>query len=156
MATKRPSKYERTEETTIIGLIETAHSIIEELRDELDDVIQNMEEHFSQTERFSRYQEAKDALDVCDVVDLSVPGVASDFFNRPYVHTYRAKPKASRSDRLEAANLRLNIARELLDEEIERVSDREDDYAAALYDFVNIVQELLDQTEGVEFPGMFG
>lgn len=155
----RTSKYGRIEETTILGLVEIARDEIEGLRDELDEAISNMEEHFSNTDRFARYQEAKDALDVCDVVDMDMPQEAGPFLETAQTFTYRAKPRASRADRLGLAIDRLYTAMEAVEGGIADAAEAVDNpegYVDALETVRDRIQEILDGVDGVEFPGMFG
>ena len=58
VAEKRQETVDKAE-----GLVAEAIEVLEELWQELDEIKTNMEEHFSETERYQRLEEIVDALD---------------------------------------------------------------------------------------------
>lgn len=167
-----------TTTSTISGLINDFYSISQELRDELQEWKDNIEEKFSGTDKYSRLEEAVGYLEeFCESEpDSNLPGCDEEF-SRTY---WPMKKKPSRADRMgeaidqaNAAIARLTELKEALEEKEEaRVAadmanddvasetgnpDAGEEIDTTIYD--DLISELEDHigtAENVEFPGMFG
>lgn len=149
----KTSKYDRMDVQTLAELIDTGRSIVEELRDELDEVLANLEERFSNTSRFETLSTTRDALgevadDICSHdLDEIVPGT--------HEFSYRVNPRASRADRRSDAVERLSSARDIISEEI---SERAEGASGLdeLEEISDMLERWIDTLEACEFPGIRG
>ncbi len=151
------SKSYKTQEykTTVSGAVSEAFGELQSLRDEMDEICGNMEEKFSQTERYQRYEEARGTLG--NYAD-SEPEAHEDVAERDVVCSVlvhvRKKASPSRSVRLSNAVSLLQAAAGSLEEWVETCEDT--DLEEEVDRFVTEIQEVADEVSQVEFPGMFG
>lgn len=145
---------------TIAGAIGNAISEVENLRDEMTEWKDNLEEKFSATEKYERVSEAADALeDVCNT-SLEIPELPKGMLDEVTWNTYK-KSKKSRRDRAGDAQLALQAAIEHVNNFIDEHDDDEDEcYKDSSLDdwklLVETLEEVNDNLDGVEFPGAFG
>lgn len=165
------------ETASVGGLIDEFYNTCQELRDELQEWKDNIEEKFSGTEKYSTLEESVNNLEgFCE----NIPEYEIDGFDSAAMHEYTRSPlkkKASRRDRMGHAMEAANIAVGLIEAEIEKIEtalgeandqDVESETGTghdvdALEATKDALTELKDQlendvseAENVEFPGMFG
>ena len=149
-------------EGTVEGFLEDAMSTVEELRDEMSEWRDNIEEGFSHTEKYERVSEAADAL---EVEAPEAPSSAEEVKCNTTIDTRRSA--GSRTARLANALNLLYAARDaaenhkglLESEQSEEQGGENDDLGDEIGDletFLGEMDDLISQLEGVEFPGMFG
>lgn len=172
--------------TTIEGAIADAYSELQELRDEMSEWRDNLEERFSHTDKYSQVSDAADALDQIADDAPEVDGPLGDITvtanhgrkastKSPYPRWLRRDNATSLMDGAISA-LEDHIA--TLDEKISELETAiEEATALADYKSVDSLTELKDQletekstaeelrdqldshkseAEAVEFPGMYG
>ena len=132
--------------------VSEAYSEFQSLAEEMRDWANNMEEHFSQTDKYSRVSEAADALE-----DLQEPDVPESVADIP-VTIQDPKPQKggySRSFRCSQAGSILMDCIAALEEvkNEEGVSDEKSDDADQL---MSELEQHQGDSESVDFPGMFG
>lgn len=164
-------------QSSISGLVNEFYSIAQELRDELQEWKDNIEEKFSGTDKFSRLEEAVNTLEeFCEnEPDTDLPECNEDFERT----IWPSKKKMSRADRMgeamdsaNAAVARLTELKEALEEKEEaRVKadldnqdaptdgnpDAGEEIDTTIYDdLISELEDHISTAENVEFPGMFG
>jgi len=153
--------------STIGGAIEQGLSIIEELKDEIEEVVSNMEqsEGLSQTSRYATLDETKSTLednyDAFDVHDLLADVPCT------YTEDQRRRESSTRQGRMDNALAALNAARDAaqtwmddnpLEDAIgtrEELDEREEALSNA-EEVINTLDERIGNLESCEFPGMYG
>lgn len=151
MATRPISTYQRG---TVCGIIEDAKSTCEELRDELQDWLDNLPENLqggekadSLQEAISQLEEAISALEEAEgCEEQSVLDLELDYTSLAYPRsTYM-----SRAKRLEVGTFALNALAEFNFEDAVLSADAHD----AAESLLNSVTEANDAIGSVEFPAM--
>lgn len=154
--------------STISGAIETGFSIVEELKDEIEEVVGNMEqsEGLSQTQRFATLQETQSMLeDNCEA-----PNDQHELWadvECTYSEDQRRREGSTRQGRLDNALSALGAARDALEawkdeqdldtatgtrEELEELDAAIDQAGTMIDELDNAISNL----ESCEFPGMYG
>ena len=164
-------------QSSISGLVNDFYSIAQELRDELQEWKDNIEEKFSGTDKFSRLEEAVNTLEeFCEnEPDTDLPECNEDFERT----IWPSKKKMSRADRMGEAMDSANAAVARLTELKEALEAKEEARVKADLDtqdaptdghpdageeidptsYDDLISDLGDHigtAENVEFPGMFG
>ena len=164
------------ETASVGGLVDEFYNTCQELRDELQDWKDNIEEKFSGTEKYSTLEESVNTLDnFCE----NAPDYEIDGFDAGAPHEYTRSPlkkKASRRDRMGHAMEAANIAVGLIEAEIEKIEsaleeandqDVESETGTghdvdaleatkdALTELKDQIENDVSEAENVEFPGMF-
>jgi chromosome segregation ATPase len=167
----------KTEMASVGGLIDEFYSTCSDLRDELQEWKDNIEEKFSGTDKYNTLEESVNNLEgFCE----NVPDYEIDGFDASAQHEtirYPLKKKASRRDRMGQAMEAANIAVSLIEAEIEKIenaleeandqdvesetgTDHDVDALEATKDALTELKDQLEndvsEAENVEFPGMFG
>lgn len=142
--------------STVGAVIGDAYSMLSELRDEVQEVVDNMPENLQQSSRAETLSEAANCLDNADS-EPDVPEFVADL-EVTYAQDQR-KRYHSRADRRDEAVSMLSGAVSALEEFIsterhgDKAAEEENDEAQTLLDEV---QEMIDNADGAEFPGMRG
>lgn len=139
--------------------IADAYGELQCLRDEMREKAEALEEKFSGTEKYQTCSDTVDSLDeYCD----EEPEMGSDFATMEITYHEMTKRKGcSRALRCSNAVAALNAAKELAEEQVEELESDEDRGKTGdalleeLEGFVEIVGNVIDSAEGLEFPGMY-
>ena len=129
--------------TTVDDAIRSAFSIIEDLANEVREVVDNAADtNFASTQRIQTLEETADTLEQHTEADVPDALQAIEVTVVTVV-----KRRQSRADRRDEACSYLAAVIDLLNE-------REDDTEAE--ELAGELQEIQDEWEGAEFPGMYG
>ena len=151
---------------SVLGLIEGAYSELEALRDEVQEIVDNASEGLAQTQRIQTLGETADALYGADDVPDVPDAVAT--LRCTYTEDQRKSKSTSRASRCAEACTLLEAAVGELDDFISTAEDKLCDMTdegekealeQSKYEVEELrdtVQELLDNAQGAEFPGMYG
>lgn len=173
-----------THTASILGAVEGFYADIEELAGEIGEWRDNLEEKFSQTEKYSNVSECADALE-----NISDSGNAPDILSEgddqecSYQHGKKSSSKSPyprwlRRDNavnplrsaIEAIETRLehlnesieacdDLSPEATKEELDTADanrDRFQEQRDELEEYKNSLEEHAEAADGVEFPGMYG
>jgi len=147
MATVKMIKYSATVE----GAISDGYSALQDLAQEVRDVVDNMPENLQSGSRADALNEAADALEY--LTEPSIPDVIKDL---PVEFEYKPTParKMSRRVRRDEAtriiDMAVSSAQSWLDDADDDHPDRDE-----VETFIQEAEELRDEADNVEFPGMF-
>jgi len=153
----------------ITDALDSGRSQLEELRDEVREVFDNMPESLQGGDRGQRLEECASTLDevdnvmFCDELSDSARSDGNDALGgRRFQFNTSTKKRMSRRDRCDEAT---NLLRAALDE-IQQALDEDDKlplseqrYADARDEIesnVDEIEALCDAAEGADFPGMYG
>lgn len=159
----------KTESYCVADAVSEAYGIAEELRDEMTEWRDNMEEKFSSTDKFSRVSEACDVLEGLDEPSEPACGAATEIRFDVQKDLRKSRALVTRPRRRDYAMMLLDgafqaiesridaideatFAEEVTDEETEKLETEKDE----LETYQDEIERLKDELEGVEFPGMFG
>jgi len=156
----KPSKRAVVVTGTILAAIEGGRSLLEELRDECQEVVDGLEERFSGTARYETMSSTVDVLDFVDDGEPELPDEAGDF---GISYTEDQRKNLSRAARRDNAVNMLSAAADGLREwASQEQEDHQDDSDWDESDVTN-AEEVADQleewvgnAEDAEFPGMMG
>jgi hypothetical protein len=143
----------REEEITIEDAVSEGWGIIEELAQEMRDAADNTPESLQQGGVGAMRVEAADALE--NISEPEVPDSLKEIKIKVMrrVRTPKQQMKMGRRTRLDEAVNVLSAA-------VSHLEDMGDDTAEAVKDdadqFAQDVQAMIDEADGVEFPGMYG
>ena len=152
---RRPTYKPQAQQTTIAAAVGDAFSAIQELRDEMVESKENMEEKLSHTDKYARIEECIETLESeCD----NEPDVPESVQELPVTYSEMVPARrgrgTSRATRLSNAIGMLEAARDYaqawLDEE-----DRGDG-ASEVESMVQDLENAISSMEGADFPGMYG
>lgn len=154
--------------STIAGAIETGFSIVEELKDEIEELLSNMEqsEGLTQTQRYATFEETKSVLeDAYEMID----DIHELFADLPctYTEDQRRREGSTRRGRLDNALSALGAAKDAVEswrceQDIDSATGTQeelDELEAAIEnadEVINALDERIGNLEGCEFPGMYG
>lgn len=143
------------QETTVGAAVADAFSEFEQLQSEMQDWFDNMPENLQSGSKGDQVQEAADALS-----NISEPSVDEKLAELKVTYASDMKAKSRNDRRNEVVNM-LNAVIEALDAEHDRIdtdeTDKQDhDRQEAIETLKDEVQQMIDEAEAVEFPGMFG
>lgn len=130
------------------------YSIMEQLRDEVRDAADGLEDNFSSTARYEQLREAESALD--DLVDSPVftGDLPEQVLNTMVSYAPNDKKRLTRNERRQNAIAALNAAldslRNTLDDQDSTLSE---DNEAVLSDVIGELEQAESDAESVEFPG---
>lgn len=141
-----------TDSDTVGEVISTSFGEIESLADEMTSWADSLEgTNLENSDKYSRIREAEDAL-----ANISEPVVPEEIEDKTVTYSIqipKSKTKStSRAVRLANVIGMLDAVGQLC-YEFSAESDEDDDEAE---DLANNIQSIIDEIEGVEFPGMFG
>lgn len=152
-------------EVTLEDLFNDAKSIVEELKNEMEEWAGNMEG--TSLENTSKYQSVSDARDTLeygldDLERIDIDAVQEDVLTRKVTvnefHKY-GKKLPSRADRLGNATEALNVVvteLRLFVEELYEHEEGNEDAIALLEQTADDIEEAIGNVESVDFPGMYG
>lgn len=169
---KRGKNVKCTEDAT--SAIEIAVSAFEELKDEMGEWRDNMEEKLSHTDKYERVSEAADSLEEVhsntedalstvssniDKLDLGTETKAIYFEYVPY-----GRKSASRADRMSNATAALEsgidalegMVSELNEDTIRKDSEANADALVEVREALDELRNQIDEANSIEFPGMYG
>lgn len=163
---KRPRKYQ-TIKTTLGSAVESSYQSLEELCGEMEELRDNLEEHFSSTNKYDMASTA--ASELCEAQNtVEIPDEVSKRDVSFSVVLPRSKRKSlSRADRCSNACACLEAALEVLNREKDELdiaraengdgylSEDQEELLDSLNGAIEEMQPLLDNAQAVEFPGMF-
>jgi chromosome segregation ATPase len=132
-----------------------AFSEIESLRDEMEEWKSSLEgTNFEQTERYSRIEEAQDTLDDALNSQPDVPDSLAGLEVEWHEGVKKSKRRGpSRAARLGNASNAIGAVIDLLTDKDSEDPDAGADETTSL---LSQLEEIRDNIDGVEFPGMFG
>lgn len=150
------SKY-KVREASLADAANEAYSELQSLGEEMREWADNLEEKFSNTERYSRVSEAADTLE-----GLNEPNYPDWASNTKVQITELVKPprrqsRASRRD--DACSILescMDACQEWLDEHTEVKEGADLELSGEIEQLKDDLENLKDEAEGVEFPGMYG
>jgi hypothetical protein len=138
--------------STVLACIEGGYAELESLQQECQEIVDNATEGLSQTQRIQTLEETASALYNADSPP-DVPEFLQDV-EVTYTEDQRKSKSHSRATRCSEACATLSAAIEGIQNWLDTNEDSEDrDEAEQL---LSDIQELADNAEGCEFPGMFG
>lgn len=150
---------------TVADAISEAFNELQSLGEEMRSWADNIEEKFSQTDRYQRISDAADTLESLEEPPFDGDGIAAKYVARiiralPEVEIYkligRSKRRGpSRADRCSHACGTIEQCMSIIEENINDLGD-DNDHKYALESLRDDLKRLKDDAEGVEFPGMFG
>ena len=166
------AKQKYSEETcTILDAVTHGMGILQCLRDEVQEIVDNAPVGLQDSARISTLRESVEALDgYCDdEPDALAEGVDREIVVRTLLPLRKGRG-LSRNSQLANALIYLNCAVDSVNEEIEALEtvvkqkqdDKEDDAESdeaqieALQEYVTEIENVIEGVEGCEFPGMFG
>lgn len=138
---------------------------LEELKDEVEDVVNNLEEHWSQTSRYEMLSEANDALtagfdqiyeidqlvEELDALDNSILDASIN------LNLWQGRYVSSRARRLDNIVMQLEAAKDHLESSIPDDEDEtKSDLREKLEALVDAIGNGTDEVQGINFPGMYG
>lgn len=170
-----------THTASILGAVEGFYADIEELTSEMQEWRDNLEEKFSQTEKY------QNVSDCADVLENITPGDAPDELGEgsdqecSYEHGKKSSSKSPyprwlrRDNAVNQARAAIDGIQSRMDElqterdefDLEEVDEKDleaheqkcsdlDDRIQSLEEYKNTLEEHADEAEGIEFPGAFG
>jgi hypothetical protein len=146
--------------TTLVDAISSGYGEIGELANEMSDWRDNLEDKFSQTQKYSDVGEAADTLaDHRD--EPSMPDIIEKALGTTELSVGISVPRsrrqsASRATRLDNAISHLQVAIEYL-EEVKDDEAHPQELRDEIEGYCGELQQTVDNLDGaVEFPGMFG
>ena len=137
-------------DTTVSGAIDTAFTVMSELRDELQEWYDNLPEPFQNGDKGNQLQEAIDGIS--QYAD-DPPDPDSDLGDLPVTVRSDRKPE-SRSQRRDDATVYLTSALEALEAHADTL-DEEDEKREGIQELVDTLNEANDAFQDVTFPGMY-
>lgn len=166
-----------THTASILGAAEGFYNDIEELASEMGEWRDNLEEKFSQTEKYSNVSECADALE--NITDSgNAPDILSEGADTEcsYQHGKKSSSKSPyprwlRRDNatnmaraaIEALEARIETLREepennedASDEAMDLIKEQREEQASELEEYKQSLEEHADEADGIEFPGAFG
>jgi hypothetical protein len=140
-------------ESAVDGIVADAFSTLEELGGEMREAYDNMPQSLQGGDVGSRRNEAASTLEGLSQPDAPdcVAQLAVTYFTMPPKRRY-----VSRSARRDEATTMLSAVVEALDAWMDDDANAEHDGRDGVDSYRDGVQALLDEAEGVEFPGMYG
>lgn len=140
---------------TVLGCIEAGYSDLAELYNECQEIVDNAPEGLSETGRIQTLGETADALSSADS-QPDVPEFLQDVVVT-YTEDQRKSKSHSRASRCGDACMYLSTAIEGIEAWVAfHPDDASGDKRDEAEELVSELQELLDNAEGCEFPGMYG
>lgn len=143
--------------TTVEAAITDGYVRLQEIRDDLSNTIDAMEERMSNTSRYANYEEIRDALDsnVDEVPDVSG---AVGGLKMAYVNDTRARESSTYAVRLDNAIAMLSGALATIDDWLEENSDEdeedetdEDEGFVEVTEFRETLEGVIDELGGLSF-----
>lgn len=148
MPKQKRTKREPIAVTTTVGdAVSTCFSELEELGSEMREVCDNTPENLQGSDLYSRRETAADALE-----SISEPDVPSDLQDVPVAFTVMPSRRSSRAQRCSDATRYATEAIEALN----AYAEEHPSGADTIEGVVDEIKSMVDEAEGVEFPGMFG
>jgi len=147
-------------ESTIAGAWEDGKSIIETLAESMREWADNMEEKFSQTQK---YETVSTTADTLENIDVTIPDEFEGEENKKFIFKYqtfylspskqRHRSRANQcADACEIWIALITYLDQIADDEKEYTKEERD----AASQMSSDVQNAIDEAEGCEFPGMYG
>lgn len=154
MARKR---FKITEQTsTVSGVVADVASELEELAQEMRDWADNMEESFSHTDKFQQVSDVADTLEYVDL-DIEVPRIVEDLTVKYMIHSPYGRKGASRSMRRDNFVMALEAAQGIAQLELDSgVWEEDSDQPDEIEEFIQALDDIIGELQGVDFPGAFG
>ena len=154
------SKYKTQKETGSVGdAVSSGFGELESLRDEVQEIVNNASgTGLENTSRIQTFEETASSLDGVDS-EPDVPAILEGTqVGYIVMVSRRGTSRAVRcSNAVSALQAAVDAANDFL--EVERgkpEAERRDELIDEVEEFSNSVQEVIDNAEGAEFPGMFG
>ena len=149
---------------TVGSFLDDGKSIIEELRDEMQEGLDNMSgTNLESTGKYSVYEEAVSLLDdICgnlDGVELpeSVQGLPAETMEERRKSLSRSRRIGNGISMLEAVSGELQEKIEsLVQKDRDEMIDEEQDFLSSLEEAYEAIQSAADDAGSVEFPGFYG
>uniref|UniRef100_A0A6M3IYI7 Uncharacterized protein n=1 Tax=viral metagenome TaxID=1070528 RepID=A0A6M3IYI7_9ZZZZ len=147
---------------TVGSFLDDGKSIIEELRDEMQEGLDNMSgTNLESTGKYSVYEEAVSLLDdICGNLDgVELPESVQDLLAET---TEERRKSLSRSRRMSNGISMLEAMVQVLEERIQELlekktlSDTEQEEVSASEEATDAIQSAADAAGSVEFPGFYG
>jgi hypothetical protein len=155
MAKRAPKTYER--ELTIEDAIFEAYGELQSLGEEMREAYDNTPESLQNDGVGAARGEAADNLENINEPEVPTLLQGEKFKMKWTVRVHPPSKRLSRSDRRYEAVETLNQVVAFLEEIQESEGDNySSDEKQAASDFVDEVQQMIDEAENVEFPGMYG
>lgn len=135
-----------TIEEGVAGVYQDIGELAQEMREWAD----NLEEKFSNTDKYQRVNDAADTLE--NYIDEDV---VPEWLSHEIVvkYTFISKRRLSRADRCSNA---CTLAQAIIDKLEEGILWLDADKAEELVTLRDNLQQLIDDCQGVEFPGRYG
>jgi hypothetical protein len=146
----KPSKCAGT-----VSSITDAVSELESLAEECREIVDNSGEKLAETQRIQTFSETADTLE--GISEPSIPDVISgDGISYIEMVPSRKGRGTSRSTRRDNAVNVLQAALDAAEDFLDDEENEEHDERSDVEMFVSEVQDIIDNAEGCEFPGMYG
>jgi molecular chaperone DnaK (HSP70) len=133
--------------STVADIISESFSELESLGEEMRERYDNAPENLQATEVNQRVEEAADALEA-----LSEPEVPECVAQLPVTFSFKPQRRQSRPDRRNQATERLSLAKSAIEDWQEEQEEEHEDVDTLLEE----IQQLIDDADNIEFPGMRG
>lgn len=135
--------------TAASDLIEQAVELINDLRDETQDNVDNMEEKFSGTDRYQRYSDAVDSLTQASEALEEFEDDDKSFLEKLEIeHIVFRAPGNKKVSRLEQAKERIQMVNDFMDQQHEAGDEDQDEVFTSVRD---TLERVMDDLDAVEF-----
>jgi len=134
------------------GAIEDGYSRLAELRDECQEIVDNASDGLRETQRIQTLDETANTLSETDS-EIDVPETIAELIVN-YTEDRRKSKSHSRATRCSEATELLSAAKSVAEEWLlENEGTNEGDEVQS---FIDELDEMINNAEGCEFPGMYG
>lgn len=133
----------------ISTLVSAAYSLFNELNDEVGEVVDNAQG--TGRENTGRIQILSDTRDTLDSICGEEPEVPEGIAALDVNWTWKAKKRPSRADRLNEAVAMLEVVIDAINMEGDAENPDEE-----MADFIDALQQAIDEASNCEFPGIYG
>lgn len=149
-------KYQ-TREASLADAANEAYGDLQGLGEEMREWADNLEEKFSNTDKYQRVSEAADTLEGLNEPDYPDWANATKVQITELIKKPKRPSRASRrDDACSILQVCMEACQEWLDEHTEVKEGAELELSGTIEQLQNDLESLKDEAEAVEFPGMYG
>lgn len=147
--------YKQVSRTGSAGDVSSAIETLQELGNECREIVDNSGEALANTQRIQTLESTADALE--NINDIDIPDCAAELtITYSEAVPTRKGRGASRAVRRDNAVAVLEAAKDAAQNRLDDKSDDTSEIGDDLQAFIDEIENVVGDAEGVEFPGMFG
>lgn len=142
-------------DSTVGALLTEAFGEVEDLANEMAEWRDNMPESLQGSDKYERVSECAEMLENQHSEDPGAPTDEVSSLPCSYNESKKGK-KSSRQMRLTNATAKMDAAREAMQQYFDELPDDEAEENTDLKDLIEKIEEIVNELEQVDFPGMMG